>query len=76
MTKIIEFLYSFPFYPICLGYWAWRSMKRWSKSSLDGVIGASPGTDMIAAVFLAPILAPIDMGISVVQYLIRKIKSA
>lgn len=42
----------------------WRTYVRSQKTSLDGVIGSYPGFDMIMALVLGPLLAPLDICIS------------
>lgn len=55
----------------CVLYCAWRTYVRTQKTSLDGVIGSYPGFDMLMAIVLGPILAPIDICISFVQLYIK-----
>ena len=42
----------------------WRLFKRYKKTSHDGVIGVTPGLDLIAVIFLAPILTIVDIVVS------------
>jgi allophanate hydrolase subunit 1 len=51
----------FVYHIVAVAYCMWRILKRYKKSSLDGVIGTSPGLDTLAVVFLAPLLMPLDL---------------
>lgn len=59
-------------YILSVIYCIWRMVKRYKKSSLDGITGYSPGLDLIVALILAPILAPIDIIVTVIQKLRSK----
>jgi hypothetical protein len=48
-------------YVISAIYCVWRFNKRYQKSSHDGVIGPTPGLDLLAVLFLAPVLAAADL---------------
>jgi len=51
-------------YFLCVVYCMWRLFKRYKKTSHDGVIGVTPGLDLIAVIFLAPILTIVDIVVS------------
>lgn len=61
MTLILNILYHPVVYTLSLLYCIWRFKKRSDRTSLDGVIGTSPGLETVAAVILAPILAIGDL---------------
>ena len=65
MTLLIIYLLSLAYCIIKLG-------KRYTKSTLDGVIGATPNMDIIAMLFLAPILALIDICITIYLFFVNK----
>jgi hypothetical protein len=49
------------YYVLSVGYCMWRLFKRYQKSSLDGVIGVTPGLDLIVVIVLGPLLAIVDI---------------
>lgn len=57
---------------LCATYCVWRLTIRYKKSSWDGVIGASPGLDVLMVILLAPLLATIDISLT----WIRMVKEA
>jgi hypothetical protein len=57
---------------LCAVYCVWRLTVRYKKSSIDGVIGASPGLDTLMVILLAPLLAIIDISLT----WIRMVKDA
>ena len=59
------------FHVICIFYCLWRLRVRYNKVSTDGVTGISPGLDTIMVIFLAPILAIIDVIVSWVTLVIK-----
>ena len=48
-------------YVVSIAYCVWRLVKRYNKSSHDGVTGPTPGMDIFGIVFLAPILMVVDI---------------
>ena len=49
---------------ISIAYCIYRMSIRYSKSSLDGITGNTPGFDMLWIIIFAPFLALIDLGIT------------
>lgn len=45
-------------------YCLWRINKRYKKSSHDGIVGMTPELDIIAVLFLGPVLAFVDIVVS------------
>ena len=54
-------------------YCIWRFYKRYQHSSLDGVIGPTPGLDIIIVVAFAPLLAFVDLIVTGFKYIFGKI---
>lgn len=48
-------------YVACFAYTMWRTIKRYSHSSHDGVTGPTPGLDVIAMLVLCIFIAPSDL---------------
>lgn len=62
-------------YLISVPYVIWRMIKRYSKTSLDGVIGTTPGFDTIIFVGAAPFWMVVDLIITWVMMAIQYTKS-
>lgn len=60
-------------YILSVVYCMWRIIKRYKYSSHDGVIGPTPGLDIIAVLILAPILTVVDLIVTIInKYFKRK----
>lgn len=62
-------------YLISVPYVIWRIIKRYNKTSLDGVIGTTPGFDGIIFICGAPFWMIVDLIISWVMMVIEYRKS-
>ena len=51
-------------YLLCAFYCIVKLQKSYKNRSLDGVIGISPGLDIIMVVILSPVLAIIDVSLT------------
>lgn len=63
--------YYFIFHIICFLYCLWRFIKRYRRTSLDGVIGVYPGLDVLMAIMLAPLLCITDIIVTWVYMIIE-----
>ena len=52
------------FYILCIFYCLYRLIKRYQQIQNPGMIGVSPGLDMIMVLMLAPILAIVDVSLT------------
>ena len=59
MKEYLAYIYVFS-----IAYCLYRLYKRYEKSSLDGVIGVTPGLDVLAVMALAPILMVADVTVN------------
>ncbi len=74
--QIFYILYSFPVYAILVGYCFWRLVKRMENTSIDGVIGYSPEWEIIGYLIIGPIIAVIDIILTIYNKLKKwRIKS-
>lgn len=48
-------------YLLSIVYCLWRAYASYKRTSLDGVIGPTPGLDMIVFILFAPVLALVDI---------------
>jgi hypothetical protein len=55
-------------YVISSVYCLWRMLKRYNKSSLDGIIGISPAFDTFVIIMFAPLLMVVDLIITWIQW--------
>jgi hypothetical protein len=55
-------------YLITVPYVIWRLIKRYDKTSLDGVIGPTPGFDGIMFILGAPFWTVIDLIVNTIQF--------
>lgn len=58
-------------YLISVPYVIWRIIKRYSKTSLDGVIGTTPGFDSVIFIAAAPFWMVVDLVITWVMMFIE-----
>lgn len=49
-------------------YCMWRIIKRYGHYSHDGVIGPTPGLDILVVVVLAPIYAVVDIVVTIINF--------
>ena len=52
------------FHIVCVVYCLYKSYKSYAKTSNDGVIGTTPALDTLMIMFLAPILAVVDVSLT------------
>lgn len=52
------------FYILCIFYCSYQLIKRYRRIENPGMIGVSPGLDMIMVLMLAPILAVVDISLT------------
>lgn len=76
MLKVLETLYSFPYYPIFVGYCIWRLLKRAKGASSDGIIGYSPEWEILGSLAIGPLLAPIDIAVTIYKWIKSKLWTA
>lgn len=62
------------YYIISLIYCMFKILNRYKESSLDGVIGITPGLDTIVIVLLCMILFPIDLFLTLRNYVKSKLR--
>ena len=62
-------------YLVAVPYVLWRMFARYSKTSLDGVIGTTPGFDTIIFVCIAPVWMVLDLIITWIMKIIEYRKS-
>lgn len=72
IQQILIALYSFPLYPILVGYAIWRLLKRAKGASSDGIIGYSPEWEILGSLAIGPLLSPIDMVVSIFKWFKKK----
>lgn len=51
-------------YITSIAYCLWRVIKSYNRTSMDGVIGPSPGLDTIMLIVFAPVLAVVDVSLT------------
>ena len=54
-------LYYAIFHALCFFYCIWRFVKRYNKTSHDGVIGMYPAFDAFMALLFAPLFTIVDI---------------
>jgi hypothetical protein len=59
---------------ISFAYCMWRITKRNKSSSLDGVTGTSVGLEVIMVILIGPLLATVDIAVTLTQKSIKLIK--
>ena len=52
------------FYILCIFYCLYHLIKRYRTVENPGMIGVSPGLDMIMVLMLAPVLAVVDVSLT------------
>lgn len=52
------------FYILCIFYCSYQLIKRYRQVENPGMIGVSPGLDMIMVLMLAPVLAIVDISLT------------
>ncbi len=52
------------FHIICMIYCLYQLVKKYNRLSNPGMIGLSPGLDMIMVIILAPALAIVDLSLT------------
>lgn len=62
-------------YLISIPYVIWRMITRYNKTSLDGIIGTTPGFDTVIYVGAAPFWAVLDLIVTGIMMIIRRIKA-
>ena len=72
MKEFLQQNWIFITYIVSITYCVWRFKKRYQKTSLDGVIGVTPGLDTIGLICIAPLLMLGDVIATAVQYIRKK----
>jgi len=62
-------------YLISVPYVLWRMITRYGNSSLDGVIGTTPGFDALIYVGVAPAWMVLDILVTGIMKIVRRIKA-
>ena len=72
MENILKILYWPPLYAVALAYCVWRIIKRYNRTSLDGVVGTGPATETLAYAICPVFFAIIDLVVTFIKYIKNK----
>ena len=72
IEKLLEFIYNPYLYIIALFYCAWRVVKRQNKTSLDGVIGTYPASELFLFALCPVFFATIDIFFTIFNRIKKK----
>ena len=61
-------------YIVSIAYCIWRFTKSSKKMSFDGVIGVTPGLEMMATILIGPFLMIGDLFVTGFEFISKKLK--